>query len=151
MEDILRDKAQEITRETRARIAQPVMGPDARRICAADRPVSEAVSPWHALQNWCWGIRDKIPHQLSGAVTIDFYFVDYLRVACYHKYMSIKTYLLVAAVFFTLTAALHLTRALYGWPAVIGGVEIPLWASWIALVIGGALAYFGFSLSRKTL
>lgn len=65
--------------------------------------------------------------------------------------MSTKTYLLVVAVFFTLTAALHLVRALYGWPAVIGAVVLPLWASWVALVITGALAYCGFKLSRKTL
>ena len=26
----------------------------------------------------------------------------------------------------------------------IGGLEIPVWVSWLALVVSGALAYFGF-------
>jgi hypothetical protein len=48
---------------------------------------------------------------------------------------------------FLIVAVLHLLRIIFGWPARIGGLDIPLWASWLALVVAGALAYFGFRLS----
>jgi hypothetical protein len=47
-------------------------------------------------------------------------------------------------VLFLIVAALHLLRIIFGWAAQIGGVSLPLWASWLALIVAGALAYFGF-------
>jgi type VI protein secretion system component VasF len=35
-------------------------------------------------------------------------------------------------------------RIIFGWSAQIGGLDIPVWVSWLAVVIAGALAYFGF-------
>jgi hypothetical protein len=58
--------------------------------------------------------------------------------------MEQKAYNTVTAVLFLVIAALHLLRIIFGWPARIGGLDIPLWASWLALVVTGALAYFGF-------
>ena len=59
--------------------------------------------------------------------------------------MDQKAYNTTTAVLFLVIAALHLLRIIFGWPAQIGGLDIPLWASWLALVIAGALAYFGFA------
>jgi hypothetical protein len=63
--------------------------------------------------------------------------------------MSRRAYLLAAAIVFSLVALLHLARIVFGWSAVIGGWSVPMWLSWVALVVSGALAYFGFSLVRQ--
>jgi hypothetical protein len=61
--------------------------------------------------------------------------------------MDQRAYNTITAVVFLIMAVLHLLRIIFGWPARIGGLDIPLWASWLALVAAGALAYFGFRLS----
>ena len=61
--------------------------------------------------------------------------------------MDRQNYDILTASLFLIVAALHLLRIIFGWPAVIGGLDIPLWASWLALIVSGALAYFGFRLS----
>ena len=58
--------------------------------------------------------------------------------------MQQKTYNTITAVLFLVIALLHLLRIIVGWPAQIGGLGIPMWASWLALVVTAALAYFGF-------
>jgi hypothetical protein len=64
--------------------------------------------------------------------------------------MSRRAYLLVSAVIFSLVALLHLARIVFGWSAVIGGWSVPMWLSWVAIIVAGALAYFGFSLARQS-
>ena len=58
--------------------------------------------------------------------------------------MEQKTYNTLTAALFAVVAALHLLRIIFGWSAQIGGLDIPLWASWLALAVTAALAYFGF-------
>ena len=58
--------------------------------------------------------------------------------------MDQKTYNITTAALFLIIALLHLLRVIFGWPAQIGGLDIPLWASWLALIVSGALAWFGF-------
>ena len=57
-------------------------------------------------------------------------------------------YFKITGTFFLLIGLLHLLRVFYGWEGMIGGVSIPLWASWTALVLAGLLAYSGLRLSR---
>ena len=57
--------------------------------------------------------------------------------------MDQRTYNTVTAVLFLIMAVLHLLRIIFGWPARIGDLDIPIWASWLALIVTGALAYFG--------
>jgi hypothetical protein len=33
-----------------------------------------------------------------------------------------------------------------GWPVMIGDWSVPMWVSWIGLVVPGGLAFFGLSL-----
>lgn len=40
----------------------------------------------------------------------------------------------------------HLIRTVYGWPVVVSETAIPLWASWIAVVVAGYLAWSAFKL-----
>jgi hypothetical protein len=65
------------------------------------------------------------------------------------KTLDQKAYNTITAALFLVIAALHLLRIIFGWPAQIGGIDIPLWASWLALVVAGALAYVGFRLNLR--
>ena len=58
--------------------------------------------------------------------------------------MHQKSFSLAVGVLFLIIAALHGIRLIYGWNAVIGGLEIPFWASWVALIVAGHLSYTGF-------
>lgn len=64
--------------------------------------------------------------------------------------MSQKTFSLAAGVIFSLIAMLHILRIVFGWEAILGAWAVPMWASWVAMVIAGYLAYEGFRLSRKS-
>ena len=64
--------------------------------------------------------------------------------------MSRRAYLLVTAVIFSLIALLHLVRIIFGWSAMLGSWSVPMWLSWVALIVTGALAYFGFSLATQS-
>ena len=55
-----------------------------------------------------------------------------------------KTYNTITAALFLIIAVAHLLRIIFGWAAQIGGLDISVWVSWLALVAAGALAYFGF-------
>jgi hypothetical protein len=55
-----------------------------------------------------------------------------------------KTYSSVTAALFLVIAIAHLLRIILGWEVGIGGLSIPFWVSWLAIVVAGALSYFGF-------
>ena len=63
--------------------------------------------------------------------------------------MSEKTFARVSAGIFSLVALLHLARLILGWDAVIGGWEVPMWFSWVALGLSGLLASTAIRLSRR--
>ena len=58
--------------------------------------------------------------------------------------MGQRAYNAVTASLFLIVAVLHLLRIVFGWPAQIGGLQMPMWVSWVALVVTAALAYSGF-------
>ncbi|MDP3766368.1 MAG: hypothetical protein Q8R04_07690 [Nanoarchaeota archaeon] len=49
--------------------------------------------------------------------------------------------LLIAAIIFGIVAILHLLRIIFSWEAAIGGFNIPLYFSYIAVVVAGYLAW----------
>lgn len=57
-------------------------------------------------------------------------------------------YVLVSGVIFGLMAAGQLLRALNQVPAQLGTVEIPIWVSWVAVVVAGSMSAWAFA-SRK--
>ncbi len=59
--------------------------------------------------------------------------------------MDQRTYARLTGTIFLLIAVLHLARILYRWGAVIGGWTVPLWLSWVALVVSAYLAWWGLS------
>lgn len=54
----------------------------------------------------------------------------------------------VAGAFFLAVALLHLLRIMSRTEAVIGGRAVPFWLSWIAVVVGGVLAWRLFKYER---
>ncbi|MEK7087237.1 MAG: hypothetical protein AAB958_00860 [Patescibacteria group bacterium] len=60
--------------------------------------------------------------------------------------MNQKTFNNVTLVVFSLIALLQALRLVYGWSAVIGGFEIPMWSSGLAVVLASYLAYSAFKL-----
>jgi hypothetical protein len=55
---------------------------------------------------------------------------------------------MLAAALFAIISALQFVRALAGWPVTVGGTMIPVWVSWIAFFVAGALAWIGFIAAR---
>ena len=62
--------------------------------------------------------------------------------------MKQKTFTLTVGVVFSIIATLHVLRLLFGWEAIIGGWNVPLWVSWLAIVLSSFLACAAFKLSR---
>jgi len=63
--------------------------------------------------------------------------------------MNASSYARLAAAIFAIVAIVQLARAVSGWPITISTVEVPVWASWVACVVAGVLAWLGFSASRS--
>jgi hypothetical protein len=57
--------------------------------------------------------------------------------------MDAKSYSRVAGIVFAIVALLQLFRALSGWEITVNGAAIPIWASWLAAVVAGWLAFVG--------
>ena len=55
----------------------------------------------------------------------------------------------MAGVIFALVTLLHLSRIYMDWPVVIGSWTVPMWVSWIGLVVAGGLSYFGLRLAGR--
>ena len=62
--------------------------------------------------------------------------------------MDQKMFSVVAGVIFAVVALFHLVRVYMSWPVMIGDWSVPMWASWIGLVIAGGLAFFGVETCR---
>ena len=53
-------------------------------------------------------------------------------------------YAVVSGALFGVVAVGQAVRALYEWPVQVGTVAIPVWASWIAMVVAGSLCTWAF-------
>ena len=62
--------------------------------------------------------------------------------------MSQKTFSLVATVIFFLVGLMHALRLCFGWHAEVNGWILPMWVSWVGLVIPLYLASEGIKLAR---
>jgi hypothetical protein len=63
--------------------------------------------------------------------------------------MSVKTFCTITAVIFAVIALLHLARVVLGWPAMIAGWSVPMWVSWLGLVVAAVLSYFGWRAAAR--
>lgn len=63
--------------------------------------------------------------------------------------MSQKIFLAISGTIFGIIAILQMTRAIYGWHVQVAAFAVPLWFSWVAMVVAGCLAISAFILLRK--
>ena len=63
--------------------------------------------------------------------------------------MSKRTFLVIAGLIFLLVAVIHALRLALGWQVTISSWNVPMWVSWVALVIAGFLSYKGLKHSRN--
>ena len=56
--------------------------------------------------------------------------------------------LLVASAVFGIIGFLHLLRSIFGWEAVIGNFNVPLYFSYIAVVVAGYLSFSMYKASK---
>jgi hypothetical protein len=54
------------------------------------------------------------------------------------------TYRLVSGVVFGVVAILQVVRAIKEWPVQIGPLAVPVYFSWVAFLVAGALAIWAF-------
>lgn len=54
-------------------------------------------------------------------------------------------YYRVTATIFAVIALAHAARVVFGWEAIINDIEIPMYASYVAVLISGYLAFRGFT------
>lgn len=64
--------------------------------------------------------------------------------------MSLRPFLLVTGIIFGAIAVMHLWRILSGWPVVVAGNAVPMWASWIGLIVLGLLAVQAFRHANRS-
>ncbi|MFZ1075671.1 MAG: hypothetical protein WAN50_04835 [Minisyncoccia bacterium] len=55
----------------------------------------------------------------------------------------------VVGLAFLIVALLHLVRIAFGWNLILGEVSIPLWLSWLGVIIPGYLSYSSFHFAFK--
>jgi hypothetical protein len=63
---------------------------------------------------------------------------------------SEKSFLSIVGVLFGLGAVVHLLRLVMGWPIVLGDWAVPVWVSWLGLLLAGFLAYEAFRLASRS-
>ena len=58
-------------------------------------------------------------------------------------------YAVVSGVLFGVIAVVQAVRALYQWPVQVGDFDMPVWASWIAMVASGSMCIWAFRCDKK--
>jgi hypothetical protein len=61
----------------------------------------------------------------------------------------VKPFSVIAAVVFGLIALAQLLRLVLGWPVVVNGFNVPLWASAIACLVAAGLAVMVWREARQ--
>ena len=64
--------------------------------------------------------------------------------------MSGRIYLMISAAIFAFIAVLHLIRLVNQWSVNIGVVAVPLWGSWLGLIIAAGLSIWAFRLITQS-
>ena len=62
---------------------------------------------------------------------------------------GMKLYLRLTGSVFALVALGHTLRLAFDWKIVLAGWTIPMWLSWVAVVLAGSLSLWAFSLAGR--
>lgn len=63
--------------------------------------------------------------------------------------MALKNFLSYSTFIFAAIGILHLLRVLYEWPAYIGGWVVPMWISWLVVIVAVLLVWSGLKLRKR--
>jgi len=58
-------------------------------------------------------------------------------------------YVVVSGVLFGVIAVVQAVRALNQWPVQVAGFDVPVWVSWVAMVVAGSLCVWAFRSGHK--
>jgi hypothetical protein len=58
-------------------------------------------------------------------------------------------YVVVSGVLFGVIALVQAARALNQWPVQVAGFDVPVWVSWVAMVVAGSLCVWAFRSGHK--
>jgi sterol desaturase/sphingolipid hydroxylase (fatty acid hydroxylase superfamily) len=58
-------------------------------------------------------------------------------------------YVVVSGVLFGVIAVVQAVRALNQWPVQVEGFAVPVWVSWVAMVVAGSLCVWAFRSGHK--
>jgi len=62
--------------------------------------------------------------------------------------MAHRPYCLISGVLFSAVAFAHLLRGIYGFTLTVDDYAIPMYLSWIAVLVAGCLAFWAFRLAQ---
>lgn len=63
--------------------------------------------------------------------------------------MRANTFFKTAGFIFGIIAVLHALRLINAWDAIIGNYIVPMWLSWVAVVVSGLLCISAFKLVKR--
>jgi len=61
----------------------------------------------------------------------------------------VKTYTFVSGVIFGIVAIIQAVRAVSEWPVQVGPIAVPIWFSWVAVLVAGGLSAWAFRTRRE--
>ncbi len=64
--------------------------------------------------------------------------------------MDPKSFSGLAGIIFLAVALAHMLRAVMYWPVTVAGWTVPMWLSWVAFLIAGAVGFLGLMLAAQS-
>ena len=62
---------------------------------------------------------------------------------------SERTLLTITGIVFLVVALAHLLRVAFNWEILLGNAVVPIWLSWVGILIAGYLSYSSFHFARR--
>jgi len=63
--------------------------------------------------------------------------------------MTKNNFVSCVSALFLIIGVVHALRLLNGWEVQLGGLMVPMWASWVAIVVAFYLSFQGFQMVKK--
>gem|GEM_PF-697779 len=62
--------------------------------------------------------------------------------------MTHKIYFHITSAIFAIITLLHFSRLIFGWTAIVGDYEVPMWMSYVGTIAAGFLSLQAFKLNK---
>ena len=62
---------------------------------------------------------------------------------------AMRSYLRLTGVIFAIVTLGHALRLAFHWHVILAGWTVPMWLSWVAIVLAGSLSLWAFSLTGR--